>query len=553
MSRNSSEIMLKVDKEDLRELIKRIMNGTWRLYLPQFQRDFTWNTDDVLYFLDSIRRNLPVGSIILWKPKRKIEEDPFAIPLIDIELKASMESYYESYYVLDGQQRLTSLLLLYNGWKISREEREYEIDPISYVPAKGELERGTRRGVDLSVLYRAYLDGRMESVVKNYPSYKNEIEEIVRRIVNYEIPIYIITTTSEDSRVLAQMGDAFIRINRAGVRIGLVELMLSFIAGMISGRFSREIRELHDKLKLYDLKLNVLIRFVLSNFGVSQTVFSDAKRFRSSVEGIKFDEETLYRSKKSINVTIDFLQSEFGLNTCQVIPSQVALIPIATYFYEKDVDSINDLNESERRQIANWFMLVNMKGYYSTSTNSKLQRDVEIIRKRNGFFPYNDLVNELGERQKITKTDIEKGNSVNVLRRQGLQYIFLLYVLLVKEKAEDLDGKMLNSIPFSEIEKHHIFPRRILEKSDIAPDDPDEKESFISGLGNITLISKSAHRKLPQNKTPDKYLPSFPPFQKHFIPKSTELWKLEKYDEFRYARIMEIYGSAKKHFTEIVK
>ena len=115
MSQNTSEIMLKVDKEDLRELIKRIMNGTWRLYLPQFQRDFTWNTDDVLYFLDSIRRNLPVGSIILWKPKRKIEEDPFAIPLIDIEPKASMESYY----VLDGQRRLT--FLLYNGWKISRE------------------------------------------------------------------------------------------------------------------------------------------------------------------------------------------------------------------------------------------------------------------------------------------------------------------------------------------------------------------------------------------------------------------------------------------------
>ncbi|HDO20888.1 MAG TPA: DUF262 domain-containing protein, partial [Candidatus Bathyarchaeota archaeon] len=68
-----------------------------------------------LYFLDSIRRNLPVGSIILWKPKRKIEEDPFAIPLIDIKPKASMESYY----VLDGQRRLT--FLLYNGWKISRE------------------------------------------------------------------------------------------------------------------------------------------------------------------------------------------------------------------------------------------------------------------------------------------------------------------------------------------------------------------------------------------------------------------------------------------------
>lgn len=47
MSQNASEIMLKVDKEDLREFIKRITNGTWRTYLPQFQRDFTWNWGEI--------------------------------------------------------------------------------------------------------------------------------------------------------------------------------------------------------------------------------------------------------------------------------------------------------------------------------------------------------------------------------------------------------------------------------------------------------------------------------------------------------------------------
>ena len=64
--------------------------------------------------------------------------------------------------------------------------------------------------MDLSVLYKAYLDGRFESVVKNYPSYKNEIEEIVRRIVNYEIPIYTITTTSENSRNMLDISIFFL-------------------------------------------------------------------------------------------------------------------------------------------------------------------------------------------------------------------------------------------------------------------------------------------------------------------------------------------------------
>jgi hypothetical protein len=197
-----------------------------------------------------------------------------------------------------------------------------------------------------------------------------------------------------------------------------------------------------------------------------------------------------------------------------------------------------------------------MKGHYSTSTNSKLQRDLEVIERNPQNFPYDLLMNNVGERRKIRETDIEKGNSVNVLKRQGLQYLFLLYVLLIRENVEDLDGSLLRAKKYSDLDKHHIFPREIFNRYDIAPDDLDERETFMSGLGNITFISKSQHERLPKeipDAEPSQYLPKFPTLQRHFIPAQKELWKLEKFEEFKQERIKEMYNVTKKHFPQIVE
>jgi hypothetical protein len=523
------------------------------LYLPQFQRDFEWDEEDIRLFFDSIIRNLPVGSIILWKPIKEIEDDPFAIPLIDTN-KAGLPA--KSFYILDGQQRLTSLLLLYGGWKISRGGETVSRNMISYVPARNKLIVGEREGVDLSRLFRGYLDGEFRKVVEPYPRYEEILERIVRRIVDYEIPVYVIETLTESESVLREMAEAFVRINKAGMRIGTVELTLSFLAGVVHGEFSKGIRKLHKSVEDFNLDLNILIRFVLSNFGIKQTVLSNVEQFKSILDNIRFDEDILNRSEKSIQLVREFLREEFGIDDCRIIPSKVSLIPIAKYFYVKQLASVGALSSEDRKAIMNWLVVVNMRGYYSASLNTKLQEDLEVIEKNPHNFPYDRLMSKLGERSKIKYSDVEKGNSVNVLKKHGLQYLFLLYVLLMKEDAEDLDGSLLRARKYSELDKHHIFPREILLSNDVVPDDPDEREAFINGLGNITFISKSLHERIPKqfpDAEPIQYLPQFSTLQRHFIPPQKELWKLEKYEEFKQARIKAIYDAAKKHFPQIVE
>lgn len=553
MSQELLNVSLSVEKEELRELIKKVIGGEWRLYLPQFQRNFEWDEEDIRIFFDSIIRNLPVGSIILWKPIWKIEDDPFAIPLIDRN-KTSLPA--KSFYLLDGQQRLTSLLLLYEGWKITRGGEVHSRNIISYVPPQNKLIIGERGGIDLSRLFRGYLDGEFRKVVESYPRYEEILQRVVRRVIEYKIPVYIIETLTESKSVLKEMAEAFVRINKAGMRIGTVELTLSFLAGVVGGEFSKGIRKLHECVKDFNLDLNILIRFVLSNFGIKQTVFSNVEQFGSKLDKVKFDEDILNRSEKSIQLVKGFLREGFGIDDCRIIPSKVSLIPIAKYFYVKQLASVRALSGDDRKAIMNWFIVVNMKGHYSASLNTKLQEDLEVIEKNPHNFPYDRLMSKLGERSKIKYSDVEKGNGVNVLKKQGLQYLFVLYVLLMKEDAEDLDGSLLRARKYSELDKHHIFPREILLSNDVVPDDPDEREAFINGLGNLTFISKSLHERIPKqfpDAEPIQYLPQFSTLQRHFIPPQKELWKLEKYEEFKQARIKAIYDAAKKHFPQIVE
>ncbi len=99
---------------DIGQLLKKIRAG--HFLIPQFQRDFTWKEGQTKLLIDSIARNYPVGSLLILG---RNEEVPLKSRKLDatyppkngqIDDSVSFdEPSSESYYVLDGQQRLTSI------------------------------------------------------------------------------------------------------------------------------------------------------------------------------------------------------------------------------------------------------------------------------------------------------------------------------------------------------------------------------------------------------------------------------------------------------------
>jgi uncharacterized protein with ParB-like and HNH nuclease domain len=98
----------------LGQLLKKVKAG--HFLIPQFQRDFTWKEGQTRLLVDSIARNYPIGSLlILGKnddvPLKSRKLDATYPPKLEDSDEAECfdEPTAESFYVLDGQQRLTSI------------------------------------------------------------------------------------------------------------------------------------------------------------------------------------------------------------------------------------------------------------------------------------------------------------------------------------------------------------------------------------------------------------------------------------------------------------
>lgn len=126
---------MKNPKHSLRKIVTFLNNpdedgGFW---LPNIQRPFVWTEDQMCRLFDSIMREYPISTLLIWKTKSPIRRRKF----ID-NFKKEMLSHLSDFYVpedskkkclvLDGQQRLQSL---YIGLMGSYEGRELYLDVLS--------------------------------------------------------------------------------------------------------------------------------------------------------------------------------------------------------------------------------------------------------------------------------------------------------------------------------------------------------------------------------------------------------------------------------------
>ncbi|MBW4539778.1 MAG: DUF262 domain-containing protein [Myxacorys chilensis ATA2-1-KO14] len=91
----------------IRQLLDSVSSGGIRI--PAFQRGFVWEMDKVAYLMDSIYKRYPFGSLLFWRTKSKLAIEK---KLGQFELPEPREDYPID-YVLDGQQRLTSMFSVF--------------------------------------------------------------------------------------------------------------------------------------------------------------------------------------------------------------------------------------------------------------------------------------------------------------------------------------------------------------------------------------------------------------------------------------------------------
>jgi len=523
------------------------------LQIPTIQRQFVWDAADVRDLLDSILSGYPVGAIIIWEPTTSFP----SAPLVGAGNGRNLR------YVLDGQQRLTALSLLMNNWEIERGNKKIRTSAISYVPETGKLYMSEKKGINVSLIVKAAAadPDSLSRLKQEYPAvFSQVIKNVGQKIVNYQLPMYILKTDSaDDESAYEKIAEIFTRVNSAGVKIGNLEMFLSFFAAAFPKKEKDRVIAMHEEFSEgFELDLEPLVRFIFSRMGMNQNSITKVQSFRRSIHDMrerysgdtKAIGEILDRAGAAVRAVLLMLGRELGIASTQFVPSQNTLLPLFDYAYHRGVGSPDSIPKKDRDAMFYWFLVASYNGAYSSSPNYKIDDDLEIVRESASAFPLTALLRALTHRSPhvnvIDRADVVE-TRYNVLRgRTGKEYLMLLDVLLHRNQATDWAGKPVRS---EDAAIHHIFPREYLKGMG------ETRDEYINCLGNLTFIDPSINSEIgdtpPEDYFKDYVSRDHDIFERHMIPSSPRLWAFDNYEDFLDARLKLIWKKTATMLAEL--
>lgn len=166
-----------------------------RVRIPPFQTPFRWEDHDRQKLLDSLYRGYPIGILLFWET----HAPPSLVRLGRFSIHASERN--DALWVVDGQQRILALL---DAFWPSEEDSAFFFDldhedPIPFKKAhKKQIDAEPSRWLPMTHL----LDPEHLSrwLLEQQPPIERRQQafHVAKRLREYEIPAYILHTTSED-------------------------------------------------------------------------------------------------------------------------------------------------------------------------------------------------------------------------------------------------------------------------------------------------------------------------------------------------------------------
>ena len=102
------------------ELISKVQRGELRL--PEMQRRYVWTATRVRDLLDSLYREYPSGTILVWETDENIETREMAVNATESPTTS------QKLLLLDGQQRITSLSAVITGNPVTVRKRKRPVE-----------------------------------------------------------------------------------------------------------------------------------------------------------------------------------------------------------------------------------------------------------------------------------------------------------------------------------------------------------------------------------------------------------------------------------------
>jgi hypothetical protein len=468
-----------VNNWNIKDIFDELEKGN--LKIPKFQRGYVWERSKIVKLLNSIHSQYPIGSFFIWDAG--LEYGHFCKEITELDFPEEPQANKYS-FILDGQQRITSLYVALKGKKFNG----INFASICFNLEKNVFQIPRLKNEKHNIPCWKLFDTREYGNV--YAEYitdrqKAETWQICQDIfANY--PISVIFSLGMD---LEQVVKIFERINQGGKKLTLFDLVHA-------STWSREF-DLREKIKTFNNEDNIKSFGGLVNEIFTQSLalnaFDDcSNRNQLNLTSDKCS-ELWNQTTECLRLTIDFLK-EFGVRFIDFIPYS-SFLPIIQYYFFKS--GRNNVGFDHKSYIENWFWTSTFSQRFSSSSLTKMKDDAGWI--------YNLTKNKLEDNTFVVSLTIKELRKIRMQNQSVIKNGVLC--LMALENPVDFDNGQIVILDRSNVSKsnskenHHFFPYSLRNKFGV-----DNNE--INSLLNFAFISSRLNKAI-SNNSPSKYMDKY--------------------------------------------
>jgi hypothetical protein len=505
----------KPDSKKYTDLISEIQKG--QIKIPKFQRNFVWSVEKTAKLLDSILKGYPIGTFILWETNERLNDikniGNLELPPVPDDVKVQ--------YVLDGQQRITSLYAAYLGAEIQKEgEKKITNYGEIYVNLDGDVENNDAQLVVSEKPEEEFItlnevlnfnENLLEIKEKYSDEHFKKIHNYSQTFSTYDFSTIVLRKEDIDSAI-----EVFTRINTGGQTLTLFEIMSAKTYDEekdfdMERSFHRLINELSERK--YETISSSVILMILG------LVLSKNKECKRKVI-LQLEKQNIIDIWddviSALKETIDYFRTVYRIPVSSILPYDSLLVPFSYFFYHQKEKPKGE----QQKYLEEFFWRMSLSFRYSSSTESKLAQDIKRIDKiLDGERPnYDEVKVHLTSPKDLIETGFSAGSS----------YCKAILCLLAYHEPKDFqdNGKVILDNSWLKVAHsknyHHFFPKAYLRKNNVGNE---------NSLVNITLVSADLNKRKIKAKAPSVYIQEFLD-ENDDLPTSLNSHLIESLDDF---------------------
>jgi hypothetical protein len=494
--------------------------------IPTFQRDVVWERNNVKMLWDSVYKFYPLGSILVWRTPlvlhshRRIGGHVLTEPLNAAEHR----------YILDGQQRTTSLYTSIYGGSIVGQDSDPTVyidlsvvldsvtDEASYrerflfwdeindqngalIRNKGRNKRWNE-GTVVSLHDIVFNFGRLDSKLSALPY--DAPERVHLRTMQSVLQNYRLSFIELHGIEVAEVCQIFERINQAGRPLNIFDIVVAKTyraadpAKNVMGFYLRDlIQQFRKSLGVSNYAslddwtflqlVAVCVRLHQQKSGARATVVNITDRYLNELKAS--DIEVVWgAAQAAMRKALEFLDNVLGLNGPNLVPYRYVYMTLTGYFFENRAPS----NTLLQRYF--WFACFHHDDLLSGTTGLWLH--IDRLRQGDGSTVFKD---------KFT-IDRNSLRDATYSSRGGLaRAVLAFYAHHNPRDWAEGHKPIINAVYYTLTDRpnlHHIFPTDFVSGSNL-------NEKFrADSLMNIAYLPQLTNLKI-SNKNPLHYLGAY--------------------------------------------